>query len=481
MHVRPALVLACLFLGTLGSAHHAAAEPGATYDEACAVLTQEFLTELESLGAWCNQSHLFAARNEVARWMLELDPDAKRAREWLKFRRAKDGAWEQRQPYKEPSDSKPEHRPAFETRRAGLLAAIRPRAIAMIRDARPALDERQRLEAVAHWRTFLGDDPELLKLAGMVEFEGGWRDAGTVRSIRRIVAIQEAAKAARAHTPPIEPTDLGETERAISLPWVTGRRTAKVTVHGTASASFHDSVARIVHATESFAGTMLGGTFTLPPGFTLYIMKGEGAFERMVDEHPSVHGDRKTLRTVSGCWLAYNTFVDRMESPAGSLDSAIGVTMQVLLAQRFSAGDGRWMPGWVADGFSLYAMTHLTGTHLSFTVDLGRYGQDPLFKSLFSSATDWMAEARNLMLASDPKTLRLALGLKIGRLSPRDFLASYAFVAWLVEVRRAEETDALLRALAGGQSVDEAFQAGLGMSVEDAEDALKRWLQDTAK
>jgi hypothetical protein len=155
--------------------------------------------------------------------------------------------------------------------------------------------------------------------------------------------------------------------------------------------------------------------------------------------------------------------------------------MQVLLARRFGKGDSRWMPGWVADGFGLYAMTYLTGTHLSFTVDLGRYGQDPLFKSLFRQKTDWLGEARTMMLGRDPQPLRLALGKKIGHLGPRDFLAGYAFVAGLLEARSQQETNALLAALAAGLDVDAAFAKSLKMRVEDAEAHLKRWLAQTRR
>ncbi|MDA1194475.1 MAG: hypothetical protein O2894_04760 [Planctomycetota bacterium] len=471
-----ALRLGLILASALLWAPCVAAEEYAATDTA---LRTEYVAALEDLGQWCIKEELFAARDELAETILTIDPDHDRARAWLRYKRAKDGSWERRGTYKPPTDRQPKSRPEFESRRAALIAALGPRVVAAIRDATPALSFAQRTAAVAAWRALLGDVPDLLALAGMERHEGRWLGTETVRTLKRRAALRRVAAEALAERPtlttPALPADLKDME----LPWRESRGTKRVNVHGTASSDTLAAVARLVHATEALMAEQLGSRTDAMDGFTFCIMQGREHFQHVVEKHPDVRGDRSLLRDLSGAYLGYGKFLDLMDTQQGTLDSCVSVTTQHLLGRRVGEGRSEWMPGWVADGFALYNMTWLTGTHLSYTVDFGRYGQDPLFKSLFRSGTDWMAEARALMLSPDPATLRLSLGLKIGRLGPRDFLASYAFVAWLIEAREPREVDALLRALVAGQDQDTAFATALGMTVEEAEARLIRWLRET--
>ncbi len=470
--------LAVAFVLVLGAARPASAAE--SYASANAALQTELAAELEALGAWCVKRQLFLARNACAETILTFDPDHAKARMWLRYKRAKDGSWTRKSPFKPPVNRKPQSLPEYATRRAAILNAIRPKVLAAIRNASPALDFQARAEAVATWRPLLGDDPDLLSLAGLELHEGVWRSADTVRSLRRQQGMREAAKAALAARPKIVKRATPAAARALELPWAEGRGTQRVSAFGTASPAQLEAVIRLVHATEAQMGAQFGGTFKTRDYFTLYILRGRSHYTTMIDQHPDVRGDRKLLRGLSGAYVGHGKFIDLMKTQQGTLDSCISVATAHLLAERFAEGRSEWMTGWIADGFALYNMTWLTGTHLSFTVDFGRYGQDPLFKSLFSSATDWMAEARKLMLSRDPATLRLVLGRKTGHLGPRDFLAGYAFVAWLHEARAPAEVNALLRLIAEGKDIDKAFAGSLKMTVEDAEARLKRWLRESA-
>lgn len=474
MRARSAAPLAAALLLILAAGSARAAD----YASTDTALRAELVDAYTELGAWCVKKHLFLARDELATVILALQPDHKKARGWLKYRKGKDGTWSRREPHKPPSNRKPKNLPAFHTQRDAILAGLRPRVVAAIRDAAPALSQQARMDAVDSWRPILGDDEALQALAGRVQHEGRWRATDTVRSLKRRAAIQAAAKAALAARPKIATRTLPEAAGTVPLAWKPGRGTKRVAAFGTVSVDMLDSCIRLAHATEQLMATQFGGTFETRDYFAFYIMRGREDFRAVVDKHPTVQGDRKLLRDLSGAYIGHGQFVDLMETQGGTLDSCISVTTQHLLSLRYAEGRSGWMPGWVADGFSLYNMTWLTGTHLSFTVDFGRYGQDPLFKSLFSSKTNWFAEARKLMLSDDPATLRLTLGLKIGRMGPRDFLAAYAFVAWLHEARTQTEVNALLGALAGGLDVDKAFAASLHMTVEDAEARLRYWLRE---
>ena len=458
--------------------HTAEAGP---YDAADAALRKELVEAYAELGAWCVKKQLFLARDELAEVIVSLDPEHEKARGWLKYRRARDGTWSRKEPHKPPKNRKPDHLPEFETQRKAILDALAPRVVAAIRDAEPALDHQGRLDAVAAWRRILGERDALLEQAGLVKHEGRWRSTDTVRSLKRRTAIQTAAQNALAAQPAIQDRTLPEAAKAIALPWKGGRGTKRIAAYGTVSPDLLDGCVRMVLATEALMEAQFGGTFQVRDYFAFYLLGKKEHLRTIIDTHPGVQGDRKVLRELPGVYVGHGQYAKFMETQGGALDTLISVTTKHLLALRYAEGRSTWMPGWVADGFALYNMTWLTGHHFSFTVDFGRYGQDPLFKSLFKSTTDWFAEARKLMLSKDPATLRLALGLKIGHLKPHDFLAAYAFVAWLHEARSQEEVDALLRSLAGGHDMDTAFRDALKMSVEDAEARLKQWLREVGE
>lgn len=469
------LAMAPLLLCLLCGSAWAEGEP---YDAAEAALHGELVEAYAELGAWCVKKHLFLARDELATVILVIEPDHEKARGWLKYRRARDGTWSRKEPHKAPKNRKPKNLPEFTAKRDAILEGLKPRVVAAIRDASPKLSHQQRLDAVAHWRAILGEYDALLEQAGLVQHEGRWRSTDTVRSLKRRKAIQAAAQNALAALPAIQDRTLPEAAKAIQIPWKGGRGTKRIAAFGTVSSSLLDSSVRMVLATEDLMEAQLGGTFEVRDYFAWYLLGSKDHYRAIIDAHPGVSGDRTLLRDLTGAYVGHGQYVKFMETQGGAMDALISVTTKHLLALRYAEGRSNWMPGWVADGFALYNMTWLTGHHLSFTVDFGRYGQDPLFKSLFKSSTDWFAEARKLMLSKDPATLRLALGLKIGRLKPRDFLAAYAFVAWLHEARSPEEVDTLLRSLAGGHDVDKAFQASLKMTVEDAEARLIQWLRE---
>lgn len=449
-----------------------------SYAQADAALKQRLATAYTELAAWCVDKQLFLARDGLAETILTLDADHAKARAWLKFKRGRDGSWTRRGAYKPPKNRKPQHLEAFAARKEAILTDLRPRVVEAIRTAEPALDHQGRLDAVAAWRKIVGDTDALMALAGFTRHEGDWRSTDTVRSLERRAAIRTAGQTARAAKRGIGARELPAPARTVPLPWKPGRGTKRVAAYGTVSKSTLDSCVGIVHATEDLMTTLFGGSFETRPYFALYVLAGREDYRAMIDGHPTVQGDRKLLRDLSGAYVGHGQFVELVQTPGGTLDSCISVTTQHLLSLRYAEGRSTWMTGWIADGFALYNMTWLTGTHLSFTVDFGRYGQDPLFKSLFSSATDWFAAARALMLSEDPATLRLSLGLKVGRMGPRDFLASYAFVSWLMEARSRTEVDALLRALAAGKDLDQAFATSLEMTVEDAQARLVQWLRE---
>lgn len=449
-----------------------------SYGDAEEALRAELVEAYEALGLWCVKKQLFLARDELAEVIITVQPDHKRARGWLKYRKARDGTWSRKEPHKAPKNRKTDHLAEFTTRRDAILAGLLPKVVAAIRDAEPPLSTSARREAVDAWRPLLGDAPELMAEGGLTRHDGRWRASETVRSLKRRAAIEAAAKKALASRPKTDTRAMPEAAKAIALPWQGGRGTKRVAAFGTVSPALLDSCVGMVHATEALMAEQFGGTFEVRDYFAFYLLGGRDHFRTIIDAHPGVTGDRKLLRELTGAYVGHGQYVKFMETQGGALDTLISVTTKHLLALRYAEGRSAWMPGWVADGFALYNMTWLTGHHLSFTVDFGRYGADPMFKSLFKSSTNWFAKARELMLADDPAILRLALGLKIGHLKPQDFLASYAFVAWLHEARMPKEVDALLRAIAEGHDVDKAFAASLKMTVEEAEKQLKQWLKD---
>ena len=85
-------------------------------DAAWKRLELQTLQELAELADWAGKLRMHKQAHELYRVVLRFDPEHKRARRVLKFRKNKAGDWEQAKYYREPKEREVKARPEFDAR-----------------------------------------------------------------------------------------------------------------------------------------------------------------------------------------------------------------------------------------------------------------------------------------------------------------------------------------------------------------------------
>src|SRR5262245_59749140 len=103
-----------------------AEKAAASAKEEAAKAFEEFRAPLEKLGSWCGDFEQWLERARVADVLLAFDPDDAKARDWLGFKRQKNGSWKPG-PWKNYADGRPEAQAEFAKRRAEVAVPFRAR------------------------------------------------------------------------------------------------------------------------------------------------------------------------------------------------------------------------------------------------------------------------------------------------------------------------------------------------------------------
>ena len=429
----------------------------------------EFRDKLESLAGWCDERRLFVERSRAAEALLLFDPDHERARDWLGFRRAKDGSWTRTEP--PPAvDANKEALPEWTRRRDDLAAPFRSRTATpvprpMFRKA-AALRDRVNRALVG----LLPDDPVLRENNGETRVAGTWmlkESAATAAGRRRMAdAVREARKAAAKLKP----------EYGREPDWVAVFGLGDLTVRSALPKSVSEEFARAVAGGRELLSRVLETPLKPSGTIRVYAFADYWSHKRFLGARSDLsEEERKHDENMSGYWIGSQDLVLWYVDQPNRVDAAARLAISAAdtgLGRMYLASD------WMGEGMGMYLTYALVGTRLTVFVQDTEYSDEAIGRESADPRSDWVALARRMVdTGHDPK-IPIVVGTPLNSMTKDDGLMAYALAAYFLE-SRPEDAAKLVGLTQFGTTFHDALAMVCGLDAEGLQARFIRWLHET--
>jgi hypothetical protein len=436
--------------------------------------------QLWELARWARARKLYLEVDRIARAVIAIDPDHSPARKALKYLKRTDG-WVLSRAYRTPRNFGDGEQ--LELYAQALVEVTDPFQAKLFR--RLERDSRKLApgtrDAVLRRLLVLDPDDEALRaVLGERKLDGRWVLEETARAAEVSGRIATRAEQAleRVRRPGIDaPT---KPERGLKLAWKTVRITRGVRVLGTTQRAEVDETARVTQAVAHFFHTVFGHGQSHRRGYTIFLLKDPGQRDILLETMEGIDDPTKDqLRRAAGGWLGKpNRLGEWDPSPARRLDGAARQTLGTLLMDAYGI-DGRH--GWAWEGLGLYMVYRMVGTRLTYFIDRTGYTANrktTLWPRLQAPGARWLVEARVLLASERAPGLEFLLGRSVDTMRDEDLLYAYALAAYLLE-GRPDDVPRILKRIGAGEHPVRVFEAVTGLSLEDLELRIRRWLDET--
>ena len=441
---------------------------------------------MTTLCEWAADGQLWLQRARLAQAILELDPDHVKARLWLKYERGADGRWRAPVAWTEPKDiPNAKALPEFVERRAAVAAEFRNRLFEAIDREGGSLPLLERERAIEDVLIVGPDDPVAREASGEVRRGSGWILRETMDARARRAALVTAAYAALAAVAEPARVEILPAEAALKGGFDAAVATPDFRVLGLHATAELPGAARTAQAAIALFATSFRQDPAGLPGFTFLVFSNPAKGTAFIARSKAFREDQRALALrCSSFWIpAAEQVLVYANAPEVRQEWAARQPVAEFLRRRFAV---TLKQGWAHEGFGIYLSELLTGQHRTYFVRMSEYGApaDPLaaefWKRLRAPETDWMAEAKAVLLRWPRGDLRLLLGKDVNVMKGDDLVVSYALAALLLEGRPAE-TPQLLEAIGRETPLDDAVAGALHMTVDSLEIRLRRFLAERKK
>ena len=428
------------------------------------------IEEMEKLAVWCQKNRLLAERNATYEAILGVAPDHKKARRMLRYRRKRDGTWEQKG-YRKPKNANPKALEECARRRADIAQRSTERLVALVK--KHGL-EGERLAAVLEPQLAVDPESELIRKAlGHVQVDGQWMSPEAARAAERRIAIEKGRDDALKSVPTPEDAAVPEELAASGLTWH-GVKTSAVTVFTTTSRDEAEACARHIHALPAFVKSLFGTSRPLPGGFRFYLVKDGKEAKKALAALPDFAPHAKEYANrLGGLWNpsgAWHVYV-REKDASRRLDACVRQAADYLIGTQF--GFTRKKRPWAFESMGLLVLRQYCGTAATWFIGRDKKGSLPkLAVELGKKGADWKAKAMVVLGEglADPRPLD---GKNHGDLTAEDALFGSVYLQWVLETqpKAADYLDIL-----GRKGHGSALASGLGMQPPEALAAFRKWL-----
>lgn len=443
------------------------------FDAEHALATAALLGDLEQLARWCDASELFLERDRLLRGILTLDPHNEYARRGLRYGRAADGTWVEPEP-REVKNRNPKALAELAARRSAAAAPFRERVLELADRANLSRSERRTLQ-----REILLVDPDdawVRALQGEKKVGDAWVLMETWLARMRRPEIRAVAAAALASVPPLGTLAPNAHEAALGIPFRSGFVTPAVRVLSTGAEPEARRVTELCHATGAFFRSMFAVDTEHTPGYSVYLLAGEGEKAVFIQELRGLDASfKKFLDQVVGASIPGQAKVVYWDpSVERRIDGAVRQTLGDFLRRSFGID---FDDGWAWEGFGLYLTRELAGTRLTWFIRFDGTGQfNTLRARLMQPETNWMNEARVLLESPGHPRFEALIENDLNAMGVEDMLYAYALAAYMIESRPAQTPELLRRIGAGREPTAVVLQELLALDLADLEERLLRWL-----
>jgi len=314
----------------------------------------QLVEELEGLAAWCQGERMYACRDRTYEAILRFHPDNARARRTLKYRRSRDGSWEQSSSYR-PARDRGKAGEGYARRRASIAASFGKRILALA-DGADAARREEIMDVVWTDLLILDPDDERARAArGEVRdaASGGWilAESAVARDGRARLAARAGELVGGAGDPGLAFEEVRSAERDLELPWRGAVRSRNLRVAGTCDDELlYDCARRAQAALELFLATC-GSSPSVPDDLTLYVLASEDDADAFLERHPGFDAEHRRLaRGFSSYWIPQTCHLAIWPCPEKALlDEVVRQTVSLLLVQQYGISTE---VGWAWEGFA---------------------------------------------------------------------------------------------------------------------------------
>jgi hypothetical protein len=438
------------------------------------------LADLDAYATWCNDAKLFAERNRVFRFVLELAPDDERAHRGLKHKKNRDGTW-----------AAPEERGPVENYDDAHVSEVPARRRAAVQRFYDAMTERFEAEPERYgsalreavYADVLAVDPdfaEVRALRGEVRVGERWvlRETAIAKAQRRL--MKRAVWDAFEGVPAVAEIEPSEAEQGLGVAWKSAFATPDVRVLSTGDPGEVDRILRAAHAVGPFFRTVLGADTPHPQGFTIHLLAG-GDAERdaFLAGLPGLTAAQvEFLSTLTGSGIpgtANGAFW--AEDLVRRLDIAVRHTVSQFLGATYGITPAH---GWVWEGFGLYLTRHLIGTRLTWYVRPTEYALPSgalLRDKLLASNANWVDAGYQVVQRVGPQKLAFVLERDVNSMGTEDMVYAYVLTAYLLEGHAPKVAEILAR-IGAGERPTAVVEDVLATDVPTLHRRLERWLSE---
>lgn len=322
----------------------------------------QLVEELEGLAAWCQGERMYACRDRTYEAILRFHPDNARARRTLKYRRSRDGSWEQSSSYR-PARDRGKAGEGYARRRASIAASFGKRILALA-DGVDAARRREIMDVV--WTDLLildPDDKRARAARGEVRdaASGGWilAESAVARDRRARLAARAAELVGGAGDPGLAFEEVRPEERELEIAWRGAVRSRNLRVAGTCGEDLlYDCARRAQAALELFLATC-GSSPSAPEDLTLYVLASEADADAFLQRHPGFDAEhRGRARGFSSYWVPRTHHLAIWPCPEDFLlEEVVRQTVALLLVQQYGISPE---VGWAWEGFVEHFVEFLT-------------------------------------------------------------------------------------------------------------------------
>jgi hypothetical protein len=457
------------------------------------------LEVLHDLADRCSRMKLFGTRADIYEQVLNLSPDDKTARKWLKYKRGGNGEWTRKRWTRPRNGGKgveeivsrrqelaAEYRPRLRQARDVLLDAALFKEAAEVVIAAVALDPED--EAFRAWNGEVREGE-----AARPGQSSTWilRESLDAR-VRRPLFKQTAQDAIKQMPAPTESAP-HKNDRIGGVSWGTKLQGKRVRVVGTPDKEEMELLLRYAEATwplfeavfDIRPGSYQSGD-SYATGLTIYSLDSIPIGNELLAKWPGyTDREREFLGPLVALWLKRAPAVlCKSPSPDVRLEAGPRQINQAMVTRALGLRTNR---AWAKEGLSLYLTWQITGTRVIRSVkdvetDYGESDKPiPDYeKNLADPNADWLALGLELIKSKDKPDIHLLAGKKINDLTKFDVLYAYCISAYICEGHPKRSVDFYRRLAAeDGADIDAVCLESLGFDHAALEARVQRWLEET--
>lgn len=461
------LVLAAFVVVMLGAPSPA----GADLDADIAKADKRLVSHLMAVTKWAAGKRINGFRHDVFRLILQVDPDHKRARGVLGYKRqGRDGPWVRKKEYKEPANWGTGFLAKAKERLQGGLERWRDDLFDAL-EADPAPEAERHDLVLERLLDLLPQDAAVRERCGHVQHEGRWVLPETAAALPRRAELRALAPALareKARQAVVDPEPIGNG-------WKSAWKTKSRRVYGAIRIQETRSIITAMDVADAVCTKILGPSKKVRGPKQTIILTSRKEARRIVAREPEWRSALKDVEHVRGLILPTGEYLVYRSDAKNRLLGPVRQVVDSGLDRRFR-GKAR---GWISEGIGQRITWYVTGHHGPNFVSLNRTERLTGTEETVELPDDpraWPAAAAAVLAHEGGARIAALLTKRLNAMTAADVLAAYGLAAYLMEAR-PESFLRFTEATAKGHDAQAIIRETLGADhAAMLARRLRRWL-----